>query len=264
MVTPRQFPLTRELPLLQCAAGWHWLQDENLGRDFWVSNDSDGARWLVKMEGSFCAWRERAFSVIAQEVGISCHSTTFLLLEPKSPPVAGRRSASREQAATTYITEHVPGLCFDACPLGGLNAACQSDDPTAALLKADVRKIADLVRGEMLGFLCNQFEPPGYLYTPDHIFVQIDNSLMFCSEPADFFKCSWLRTKSGKWSTTGLTLARAMCEAVAALSDDVIEDAGATPPNFRITKPWSVQALIRNLRKRAGVILAQLQGLSDC
>lgn len=56
-----------------------------------------------------------------------------------------------------------------------------------------VKHAIDIARGEMLEMLCEMHEPPGQLFTRDHVFVQIDNELMFSqSAGADLWDSPWV------------------------------------------------------------------------
>ena len=38
--------------------------------DWWIGTDLEGRQWLVKMKGSFYAYREHVFASLAQRAGI--------------------------------------------------------------------------------------------------------------------------------------------------------------------------------------------------
>ena len=268
------FPPTSALPILMASKGWNWRNAEHAGipsrPDFWIGEDGAGNRWLVKMKGGFCAWRDRAFSVIAQAIGISCQSATFLLLEPGSPPLeglgrpirGGGRHVNLEQSAIWLLPEHVKGRCSEGCPLPLLNQCMRGADPVEALSQAPVGYAVDIVRGEILGYLCNQFEPADKLYTPDHFFVQIDNERMFVKEPANLLACPWLQRRH-EWSLEGLNEARMVCASVTKLPDEIIFDAASRPQNYKIIRPWDVGKLVRGLRARASQYLSRVDRLIE-
>lgn len=215
------FPLISELPLIQHSKDWIWHRSD-VGRDFWIGEDHEGSEWLLKVTGSFRALRERAFSVIAQNLGISCQSSTFLTLSPECEPQRNMQPDGSNQLAIWFILEHEAGCCGDTCPLRSFSKIFEdAHDAVIALRHSSVPNAIDWVRGEILGHLCDMHEPPGRLFTRDHKLVIIDNELTFAKAPADIWECEWLWTVDGEWSEPGLKEVRNVCEAVANLSDDV-------------------------------------------
>ena len=177
------FPPSRSLPPLLHADDLKWrVPTEDLR--FWTCMDATGARWLVKLRGGFYAVRERAFSVIAQALDISCQSSTFLKMPPRRQPwpVPANRSESTDvhQLAIRLLDEHSRSSHCPNCPLPELNTQfAKRPYDLDVLRQSRVTKLLDWARGEMLGMLCEMHEPPGRLLTTSHEFVQIDNELMF-------------------------------------------------------------------------------------
>lgn len=158
------FPNTSELPLLQSAGTWRWSPFDKTLCDFWIGDDDEGHRWLVKMRGAFYALRERAFSVVAQSLGIACQSSTFLNLSPHSEPAIHSPEAMLEQAAIRLIPEHNSECCGKGCPLLSLSIALENaNDEFLVLKESKLGNVVDVARGEFLGYICDQMEPPGRL-----------------------------------------------------------------------------------------------------
>ena len=104
---------------MQYSENWKWRRYDG-AVNFWIGTDLEGRDWLLKMRGGFCAFRERAFSVIAQSVGISCQSSTFLKLSPLCDPLRQTPYSETSQSASLYVEEHAPGFCGPNCSLRSL------------------------------------------------------------------------------------------------------------------------------------------------
>jgi hypothetical protein len=120
------FPLSRSLPLLLHACDWIW-QPPSTDLRFWLGEDAENGRWLVKMRGGFYGVRERAFSIIAQALGISCQSSTFLKIPRKrsrssasSPDI--RSAEDSYQLAILFLEEHANHYCGHGCALEELDS----------------------------------------------------------------------------------------------------------------------------------------------
>ena len=256
------FPTISELPLVQSSEKWAWTLVETSTREFWSGVDEEGQKWLVKMRGSFYALRERTFSVIAQNLGISCQSSTFLQLSSGSEPLKCIPGAAPEQLATWFLSEHVIGSCGDKCPLRASNEAfAAASDKVTSLKQSPILNAVDWVRGEILGYLCDMHEPPGKLVTTEHAFVQIDNEQMFTNAVADLWQCHWLETNENDWSETGFEEARNLCEAVAELPDAVIAQATDIPPDYAIEMLWDVPRQAGRIRDKAVSFLTDLKSI---
>lgn len=251
------FPPISELPLIQNSEKWIWSRIRH-EHDFWIGEDEEGHKWLVKMRGSFWALRERAFSSIAQNLGLSCQSSTFLKLSSDSEPLRRSPDEAPEQLAIWFVPEHAHGFCGQTCPLRWFSEAFDdANDKISALKQSPISNAIDWARGVILGYLCDMHEPPGRLFTPNHEFVQIDNELMFTDAHADLWECDWLRTSENEWSEAGVEEARHLCQAVAELPDAVIARATDTPPKYEIEMIWDIPRQAGRIRKKARVFLAE-------
>ena len=245
------FPLSRSLPPLLSPDGWTWHPPSDRLR-FWVGEDADGTRWLVKFRGGFSAVRERAFSIIAQALGISCQSSTFLKVPLDCTPFRAGDAGDVHQLAILFLDEHEPGQPCDNCPLEALNRHWRDSPYDVETLRASpVRRIIDMARGEMLGGLCEMHEPPGHLFTRDHVFVQIDNELMFSEwAGANLWDSPWV-TNNGQIKPHGLNEAARLCKQVQSLPDEVFQEALRLPPGYGPGMIWSVRREIDAILPRA-------------
>ena len=250
------FPPSRSLPPLLHADDLKW-QAPTEDLRFWTCTDATGARWLVKLRGGFCAVRERAFSVIAQALDISCQSSAFLKMPPQRQlwPIPAQRSESTDvyQLATWLLDEHSHHSHCTDCPLPDLDTQfARRPYDLDVLRRSKVTSLLDWARGEMLGMLCEMHEPPGQLFTTSHKFVQIDNELMFaCAAGADLRDSPWVTDDANRIRPSGLEEAIRLCEQVLSLSDDVYQDAIRMPEGYRPRMLWSVRKQIGLIRPRA-------------
>ena len=184
------YPLIKDLPLLAVADDWKWqspmtgqaTQKLRTPTEFWIGIASDGRRWIVKMRGSTYAYREHVYAALAQCLGLSCQSSIFLRLPPDAPPLANCHQRSRNQLAIWLLEKHQDGSCSIGCPLVEFRMrfkTSQGTDVVEVILNSKIKNMADWARGEILGYLCGQFEPGGIFCTRDHELVLIDNECMW-------------------------------------------------------------------------------------
>lgn len=245
------FRSSRSLPLLLSADGWNWWS--LAGKEsFWVGEDTTGTRWLVKCRGGFRAVRERAFSLIAQGLGISCQSSTFLKLSPEAPPLLSGEVTDVHQLAILFLDEHGSERSCGNCPLTELNYLWRAKPyDVDVLAKSHITNAIDVARGAMLGMLCEMSEPPGWLFTKDHVFVQIDNELMFCRNAgATLWESPWV-TQNGVIKPSGLAEAIRLCECIVSLPDQTFHEALELPDHYRPKMSWSLREEIDAIRPRA-------------
>ena len=250
------FPSSLDLPILLNAEALTWTPPSD-DLPFWTCLDTHGTRWLVKLRGGCRAVRERAFSVIAQALGLSCQSSSYLKMpsHPNPWPFSPARHESSDdcQLAIWFLDKHPhPSLC-DNCPLLALNEQFRNRPYDVDVLRrSPVTYALDWARGEMLGMLCEMHEPPGRLFTADHSFVQIDNELMFSrSAGADLRDSPWVVDDGGRMKVAGLDEAIHLCEQVLSLPATVFRDAIRMPRGYNPRMIWSVRREIDRIRPRA-------------
>jgi len=228
--------------------GWNWTR--GAGHDIWIGTGGDGTRWMVKPRGSFNAARERAFAIVAQSLGISCQSSTFVELPSNSPPYRSERCSTQVHSAILLLDEHPYRACGPDCPIEALRAEINKAPVVETLRASSVFSAEDWARGEMLGSLCDMHELPGVLFTTDHRFVQIDNELMFSpGAGADLWQLDWLT------NDTGVDLALRLCQEILDLPAIVFEEALNFPPGVELD--WNLCAELDQMRSRARTFLEQ-------
>lgn len=254
------FPPSRSLPLLLSPLDWTW-HPLSSRQHFWVGEDTDGTHWLVKFRGGFNAVRERAFSIIAQALGISCQSSTFLKFPRDFSLFPSVDSTDVHDLAIWFLDKHEPGQPCDDCPLEELSRQWRlSPNDVEVLRESPVANAIDMARGQMLGMLCEMHEPPGYLFTRDHLFVQIDNELMFSrSAGANLWDSPWV-TDDGQVRQSGLDEAVRLCEQVLSLPDEIFQEALRLPPGYQPRMIWSVRREINAICPRARTFLETAAG----
>ena len=80
------YPLQREIPTIIDAStflAWRKRTDDG----FWQATDKDGIDWLLKVKGSFYAYRERIASFLMQDLELQTQSSSYTTLERDSPPL---------------------------------------------------------------------------------------------------------------------------------------------------------------------------------
>jgi hypothetical protein len=243
-------PYIRDLSGIVSADGWMWdraigglTAREKFASGFWIGTDLIGQRWLVKMTGSACAYRERTFAALAQRLGFSCQSSAFLKLSPDSPPLTDPslkfERPTQNQLAIWMYDEHQALQCDPNCGYWRFRTPWRNlvetpdeprVDPTELLLSFWDLNVADWARGEVLGYLCGQFEPGGRLWTRDHKMILIDNELMWSSEPENLWTCRWL-VRERHVSEAGVALASQVCKQLCSISNEEL-DWIANPPRL--------------------------------
>lgn len=255
-----RFPPSRALPALLYANELYWCPPSARLR-FWTGEDVHGTRWLIKLRGGFYAVRERAFSIIAQALEIASQSSTFLKMSPL--PNSLRNPGGKidfgdlHQLAIWFLDEHQHQQTCQNCPLTELNERWKCRPYDVDVLKdSRIANAVDLARGEMLGMLCEMHEPPGRLFTTDHLFVQIDNELMFSrGVGASLARSSWVVDEYNQIRSTGLKEAVGLCEQVLSLSEAVFRESVRLPAEYRPEMIWSVRREINRIQTRARVFL---------
>lgn len=219
-------PAISQLPGLVSAEGWSWRTPihpgiDGLRRGWWIGGDGTN-EWLFKMRPLELGYREHSFSSLAQEVGVCSQSSVFVRI-PTSAPL--HDTCGEIAVALFLFSEHLSTGCSTSCPMRDFFGVDFSEQSWfARFQKAGIQNSIDLIRGQILGYLCGQFEPPGHLVTADHRFVQIDNELMFSLPgPVNPFLGFWR-----DWEQCS-ELVLSVCAPLAALTDERIIEL-CTPP----------------------------------
>jgi hypothetical protein len=262
MISGLTFPSSRWLPPLLHAEHWIWHPPSPSLR-FWIGEDAENRQWLVKMRGGFYGLKERVFSIIAQALGISCQSSTFLKI-PRTRSRFGSSSPEIRsvedswQLAIVFLEEHARRPCGDACLLEEFNRNWRCRPYDIDLLRASrIASAIDIARGQMLGMLCEMHEPPDCLFTREHAFVQIDNELMFSrSAGADLLESPWVVDANRRRRPSGIREAVLLCKQVLALPDEVYREAVPLPAGYRPKMIWNIKKEVSEIRPRAGRFLA--------
>jgi hypothetical protein len=245
------FPSIAELPAVLDSTGWTWEQYETPSfpsHSFWVGTDSDGRKWLTKLTGDFYAYREIVFARIAQKMGWSCQSSTFVILDDRSADCLGV-CGGNVHAAHWFLVEHASTSCSRGCPW----EACKGHviDDLDDLNGCKVFRILDWPRSEIAAALFGGNEPPGRLITAAHEFVIIDSEQMFSTGPTDVTKTQWWNRHDGTASPSGRQMTFEVCRRVSQLSDNVLADALAKPSGVAINELWPIAPRLGQSRQFA-------------
>jgi hypothetical protein len=250
------FPLIRDLPPLLNGGDWSWERfapSTGSSNEFWVGESPDGNRWLVKLTGSFSAWREHTFAGLAQQLGLSCQSSTFLILPPGSPPLANADNVEAQQLAIWLIPKHDETACRASCPIESLHQALRNleMDGATALLDSSIRFAPSWLLGEVLGYFCGAGEIGERLFTLEHELILIDNEQAFSSGPAELSSCPWLYPGPGRRSEPAFALALDLARRFSALPDEELRRLVALPHGYRVQRLWGLASRLRSARAAA-------------
>ena len=215
------------------SSGWRWRKpaprDHWMGMDpdWWIGTDAEGRRWLVKMKGSFYAYREHVFASLAQQIGISCQSSTYLLIPSENvEPRRYTRNSEAYQLAIWLMDEHGAQSCSPTCPLATFFRQ-QRFRRIVSTRDLGIADIDDSARGDVLGHLCGQFEPHGHFFTRDHEYVVIDNECMFAEKPS-LRQCRWVQNVDDR------PMVREVCQSLVDISDEELRTITAVPADYAI------------------------------
>ena len=196
--------------------------------DWWIGTDREGRNWLVKMTGSFYAYREHVFASLAQRLGISCQSSTYLLIQSeKAEPRLRSRCSEPYQLGLWLMDEHAAQPCSAICPWAEIH---DREIDFATIRRSSVSGVAhfeDLVRGDVLGYLCGQFEPHGDFFLRNHEYVVIDNECMFSGSPC-LNSCHWHECYDAR------PLLIEVCRGLARIGDEELRDFATVPEGYAI------------------------------
>lgn len=237
------FPQIRDLPPVVETTGWHWTRFEAPvapSHNFWVGTDRQGNRWLTKLNGDFCAYREIVFGRLAQSMNWSCQSSVFMRLDADSARLL-RDEPGAIHAAHWFLDEHLHPPCGDKCDLAPLvnKPICSVED----LENLGISHILDWPKSELAACLFGGTEPPGRLFTSSHEFVIIDSELMFASGPCSFDSTIWWGRKFEP-EPSGYRLAVEVCNELLALGHSGIENALTVPTGVSVQERWPIAPLL--------------------
>ena len=239
------FPLIADLPRLCNTRGWTWAQIQNAGHPshgHWLATDAEGHRWLSKLRGSFYAYREITFAKLAQAMGWSCQSSTYIKLDAGSAEVLGR-AVGEVHAAHWHLDEHASHPCSACCPmhaLVGLQIRSVAD-----LAGLGVAHLLDWPKSEFAAYIFGANEPSGRLITSQHEFVIIDNEQMFSTGPCSFESAHWLRDQEDSAYLKGLALATETCTDIAGISTTMLTQALAIPRGVKVDRHASIAPRVK-------------------
>lgn len=256
-------PPIAELSELFDAADWSWSR-ESLGasrttrRSFWIGTDPSGQRWLVKLRGSFAAYRERVFGSLAQMLSLSCQTSAFLMLPDDADPIKADPTRERCQGAIWLLQEH-QGCDLSPCPISTcFELFAAESNWVAALGRCALKHAVDEARACILAYLCGANEPSDVLITADHQVVIIDNEFMFSSGPTigELLRDSRLLQPDGAMWEEARSLTRDLCERFAELTDGELDRCLAVPDGYIAVQSWPIRPLLERGRIAARRVVA--------
>ncbi|NQT56945.1 MAG: hypothetical protein HQ551_12045 [Desulfobacteraceae bacterium] len=215
---------------------------------FWIGQELNGTKWLVKGRGSFYALRERASAYLLQTLGVNSQSSAFVILPEKSLPVAEEPNIERFQLAISYIDKHDRD-CVDGdnCPLSKLNDQFNEAPKKVSFLETcSIKNIIDWVKLEVLACLCGANEPSDRLFSKDHSMYVIDNEQMFSGTPSNPITCTrWF----DKEYDTLINLTLELCERISKIKKRDIQIFTAIPDGYVVDESWSISELMESTVK---------------
>ena len=237
------YPLVCQLPPLVTTAGWQWQKFEpaSTGANFWIGTDTDGNRWLTKLRGSFCAYREIIFSRLAQSMKWSYQSSVFMQIDDESAITLGV-GAGEIHAAQWFLHEHAQAVCAPSCPMQHLHDA--EIRRVAEIAKYDIAHLLDWPKTELAAYIFGASDHPDRLITVCHEFVAIDGEQMFAHSPSDPRRSSWCVDQFGEKLQDGLSLLEDVCADLVALTDSQLEDSLRVPPGIHLIEKWPIAPLV--------------------
>jgi hypothetical protein len=237
------YPRIDNLPLQVNACSWTWRKMQN--RKFWIGQELNGTKWLVKGRGSFYALRERASGYFLQTLGVNSQSSAFVVLPEKSLPVTERPNIERCQLAISYIDEHDRD-CVDGdnCLLRKLRDQFdKSPEKYPFLETCAILNIIDWVKSDVLACLCGANEPSGRLLSKDHIMYVIDNEHMLSQTPVSPIRCTkWF----DKEYDASMELTLGLCKRISKIKKRDIQIFTAVPDGYVVDELWSISELMES------------------
>lgn len=246
------FPLIKDLPALIDSTGWNW-QIYNTpsfpSKEFWLGTDLHGNKWLTKLSGSFYAYREIVFAKLAQKMGWSCQSSTFLKLDTKSAELLNVNQ-NEIHAAHWFLIEHQE-VCSQLCPFNKLVRPKRIKD----IESTEILHIIDWPKSDIAAYLFGANECSDHIFTADHEFVIIDSEQMFSVDPYPISKTGWWERNEDEPSIEEIAFWRRVCQDIDALSSSDIEIALAIPNGVSIKLLWPISEKIEKTIKYANKFL---------
>ncbi len=195
---------------------------------WWIGVAPDSREWLLKMTGSFYGYRERVFASLAQRLGISCQSSTYVVVD-KNNAILRRESGDAEpfQLAICLMEEHAILPCSSVCALRQILGKKMNFQDIAKARDSGLGYFDDLVRGDILGHLCGQLEPHGHFITRDHEYVVIDNECMFAQQPC-LNQYEWLDVEGIRPVVIGV------CRSLVGVHADELRSLATVPNVYRV------------------------------
>ena len=239
------YPLQRELPPIIDANDMKWCKQKDHG--FWVGRDNDSKDWLVKLSGSFYAYRDHISSFLMQDLGLQTQSSSYITLEKDSPLLIDKPDSERCQLAIMMLDEHAhDGTCYteSACPLTEINDRFKEASNNIQFLKdINVGHMIDWVKLEILACLCGANEPSGYIITKTHQLYVIDNEQMFSTEPSDPITCSnWFGHQT---YDSAMEITLELCNQLSHIREKDIQEYSTLPEGYEVDDIWDIKQLIR-------------------
>jgi hypothetical protein len=195
-----------------------------------IGVDRESRKWLVKMTGSFYGYREHVFASLAQRLGLSCQSSTYLLIDQNNKNIHRESgNAERFQLAVWLMDEHARQPCSPTCPFQEAYGKQVDFQSIMRARDSGLTHFDDLIRGEILGHLCGQLEPHGDFITSDHEYVMIDNECMFHDDKPCLSACEW----NGK-KTRPIVIG--VCKSLVNVHEDELRSIATVPDGYTVTK----------------------------
>jgi hypothetical protein len=246
------YPLVMDLPEVLDTRFWEWEPfippPPHGGRNFYCGIDPDGNRWLTKMRGSFCAYRELVFERLVQRAGWLCQSSCFAILSASSLPRKAVGGSDRVQLATRMLSEHSKEDCSPHCPIAPLRGddwLGRTDTLLALLAASPLQDALNKARCEILAPILGGNEPAGCLTTVDHRVFMIDGEQMFSTEPDNPMETEWWNGSNGQ------SLTYDVCRTVGSFADADLEVFLRRPQKLALQIKWPIKRLLYLARSRA-------------
>jgi hypothetical protein len=234
---------------------WSW-EPFRQKRDFWTGTDQQGNSWVIKLCGKLGAVHEHVYAAFAQNLGICTQSSLFLILDAAALPLQGQRHPDKipYNVGLWKFDEHSTAPCGLSCPYNKAGAAINGWPEWG------LQNPWDKIEARFLGYLCGMSEPTQDLITPSHLWVQIDNELMFGCWAFERGKAHervlhelsrdpWLSIDGAR------NRIKFLCERISDVSDSEIEGMVEIPREYRcLTQAARLKRYLRQTRRTAATV----------